>query len=497
MKRILLFSILSILCSIAYSQSWVQLGNTIAGEAAGDDCGRWASISADGNTVAMGAQSNDGNGNNSGHVRIFTYNGSSWMQKGADIDGVAAEDLNSRVALSADGDTVVVGAPLNDDTGNGSGHVRIFDFNGTNWLQRGATIPSETANDQAGWSVGISSDGNRVVIGSRDHRSQGVGTGQVRIFEWNGSAWLKLGSDINGEAMSDEFGGAVQISADGTTIVVGAQYADPISNGNGEISIYEFNGTDWIQKGDDIPGQLGNGNFGISVAISADGNTIIAGEWKFSLGSDVIGRARIFSWNGTSWVQKGGNIDGLGNNDSMGLRVAINNGGNIIAVKGQLGASGANNLGGNTRIFQFNGTDWSQLGQTIIGQQGDNSGFGLDFSDSGDTISIGFPMSDANGQDSGSVNVYRLDQPLGINDNSLRNVTLYPNPTNGIFTIDLGNEYTYVTVQISNMLGQIISSERSASAQTIEQEINTSAGLYFVNVSTAEGVSKTLKIVKN
>ena len=497
MKRILLCSLLIIFCSITHSQTWVQLGNTIAGEAAGDDCGRWASISGDGNTVAMGAQSNDGNGNNSGHVRIFSFNGTSWVQKGADIDGVAAEDLNSRVALSADGDTVAVGAPLNDDTGNGSGHVRIFDFDGSNWVQRGATIPSETANDQAGWSVGISADGNRVVIGSRDHRSQGLSTGQVRIFGWNGSDWVKLGSDINGEALGDEFGGAVEISADGNTVVIGAQFADPVSNGNGEISIYEFNGTDWIPKGDDIPGQLGNGNFGISVAISADGNTIIAGEWKFSLGSDIVGRARIFSWNGTSWVQKGNNIDGTAANDQAGLRVAINNSGNIIAVKGQLGASGANNLGGNTRIFQFNGTDWVQLGQTIFGQQGDNSGFGLDFSTSGDTISIGFPTSDTNGQDSGSVNVYRLDQPLGINENSFSNVTLYPNPSDGNFTIDLAKEYTDVTVQISNILGQVISSEKYTSAKIIEKEINTSAGMYFVNVTTTEGFSKTIKILKN
>src|SRR5690554_3355631 len=128
MKRLLFFSVLSIFCFTASAQNWVQLGNDINGKASGDDFGRWASLSADGNTVAGGAQYNDDAGSDAGQIRVFSYTGTVWSQKGADINGEAADDHSSRVSLSADGNTIAVGAPLNDDTGNGSGNVRVFSF---------------------------------------------------------------------------------------------------------------------------------------------------------------------------------------------------------------------------------------------------------------------------------------------------------------------------------------------------------------------------------
>jgi len=86
---------------------------------------------------------------------------------------------------------------------------------------------------------------------------------------------------------------------------------------------------------------------------------------------------------------------------------------------------------------------------------------------------------------------------LGTEENSLSNLSMYPNPSNGQFTIDLGREYTAVSVKIYNMLGQQISSSTYTSAKIIEQEINTSAGMYFVKVATKEGGSETLKLIKN
>ncbi len=87
-------------------------------------------------------------------------------------------------------------------------------------------------------------------------------------------------------------------------------------------------------------------------------------------------------------------------------------------------------------------------------------------------------------------------ETLGLDDKSLFETSVYPNPTKGNFTIDLGQGYTEITVEISNMLGQVISSDKYTSAQTISQELNASEGIYLVKVSTAEGASKTLKIVK-
>ena len=57
------------------------------------------SLSSDGKTLAIGATDNDGNGNSSGHVRIYNYNGTAWSQLGSDIDGEAANDQSGLVCF--------------------------------------------------------------------------------------------------------------------------------------------------------------------------------------------------------------------------------------------------------------------------------------------------------------------------------------------------------------------------------------------------------------
>merc|ERR1711935_764696 len=111
------------------STSWNKLGQNIDGEASGDIFGGSVSMSSDGKTVAIGAYRNDGNGNDSGHVRIFTWDSTSWNQLGQDIDGEASDDLSgASVSISSDGTTVAIGSPGNDGY---TGHVRIFRLDST------------------------------------------------------------------------------------------------------------------------------------------------------------------------------------------------------------------------------------------------------------------------------------------------------------------------------------------------------------------------------
>ena len=82
---------------------------------------------SDGFTLAIGARWNDGNGPNSGHVRVYQYANSTWSQLGSDIDGEAADDyLGWSVSLSSDGTIVAIGATNNDGNGSNSGHVRVY-----------------------------------------------------------------------------------------------------------------------------------------------------------------------------------------------------------------------------------------------------------------------------------------------------------------------------------------------------------------------------------
>ncbi len=105
----------------------IQVGQDINGEDWTDESGRSVSLSADGNRVAIGAHTNDGNGSDAGHVRIYGLSGNSWVQLGQDIDGEAAGDFSGyRVSLSADGNRVAIGARYNDGNGTYAGHVRVY-----------------------------------------------------------------------------------------------------------------------------------------------------------------------------------------------------------------------------------------------------------------------------------------------------------------------------------------------------------------------------------
>jgi hypothetical protein len=175
-------------------------GTIIQGEAFTDNSGWSVSMSADGNTVAIGARNNDGiNGGSSGHVRVYDLAGGTWTQRGEDIDGEAAGDFSGwSVSMSADGNTVAIGAPQNDGNGNKAGHVRVYDWAGGSWNQRGLDIDGEAASNESGSSVSMSADGNTVAIGAFRNRGNGTSSGHVRIYDWSGGIWNQRGLDIDG-----------------------------------------------------------------------------------------------------------------------------------------------------------------------------------------------------------------------------------------------------------------------------------------------------------
>ena len=193
---------------ISGTATWTQLGPSIVGEAAADTSGWNVSLSSDGSRVAISGWNNDGNGTNSGHVRVFQYQvisgTATWTQLGADIDGEAANDsFGTGLTLSSDGSRVAIGAPANDGNGSNSGHVRIYDYNGSAWVQVGGDIDGEAADDRSGSNVSLSSDGSRVAITAPLNDGNGSNSGHVRIYDFNGSAWVQVGGDIDGEAADD------------------------------------------------------------------------------------------------------------------------------------------------------------------------------------------------------------------------------------------------------------------------------------------------------
>ena len=167
--------------------SWSQIGNDIDGEANLDYSGGSVSLNSDGTVVAIGAAQNDGNGTEAGHVRVYQNIGGSWTQLGNDIDGEAAGDLSGvSISLSAYGNTVAIGALGNDDNGSSAGHVRIYKNSGGTWYQVGEDIDGDADGDRFGEFVSLSADGNTVAIGAPYNDGSGTDAGHVRVYDVSG-----------------------------------------------------------------------------------------------------------------------------------------------------------------------------------------------------------------------------------------------------------------------------------------------------------------------
>ena len=174
-------------------------------------------------------------------MRVYEYSGSSWSQLGDDIDGEAAYDYSGySVSLSSDGTIVAIGARDNDGNGSDSGHVRVYEYSGSSWSQLGADINGDSSGDYSGYSVSLSSDGTIVAIGAPDNDGNGSNSGHVRVYEYSGSSWSQLGADIDGEAAGDYSGRSVSLSSDGTIVAIGAPYNDGNGSNSGHVRVYQY-----------------------------------------------------------------------------------------------------------------------------------------------------------------------------------------------------------------------------------------------------------------
>eukprot|EP00559_Dactyliosolen_fragilissimus_P007542 CAMPEP_0184871604 /NCGR_PEP_ID=MMETSP0580-20130426/40817_1 /TAXON_ID=1118495 /ORGANISM="Dactyliosolen fragilissimus" /LENGTH=630 /DNA_ID=CAMNT_0027374289 /DNA_START=220 /DNA_END=2112 /DNA_ORIENTATION=+ len=276
------------------ADEWTQLGSDIDGEAAGDKSGMSVSLSADGETVAIGSKYNGDVGLNSGHVRVYKILADAWTQLGSDINGaVSGEQSGGSVSISANGGTVAIGAEYSDGNGRNSGHVRVYKIVADVWTQLGSDIDGET-NDRSGKSVSISADGETVAIGAYNSHGNGYYNGQVRVYKIVADEWTQLGSDIDGEASCDSSGKSVSISADGETVAIGATHNDGNGSNSGHVRVYKIVSDAWTQLGSDIDGAVPGDESGNSVSISADGKTVAIGAAENDINGHNSGHVRLY-----------------------------------------------------------------------------------------------------------------------------------------------------------------------------------------------------------
>jgi FG-GAP repeat len=416
----------------------IQQGEKLtgAGEIASGRFGYSVALSADGDTALIGARYAIRNNNEAGGAWVFTRSGSTWTQQGGKLNGTghAGETLFDHigegafgysVALSANGNTALIGAP--DDNGGatnegGVGAVWVFTRSGSAWAQQGEKLTGtgETGKGEFGKSVVLSADGNTALIGGSADNGE---AGAAWVFTRSGSAWAQQGEKLvgdctasctnegTGETGEGMFGTSVALSEDGETAVVSGP-AD--SSGVGAAWVFTRSGSTWTQQGEKLigdctascanegTGETGKGEFGKSVVLSANGDTTLIGAPADSGG---VGAAWVFTRSGSTWTQQGEKLvgdctascanEGTGEAGAgkFGTSVALAEDGDTAMIGGPADSGGV----GAAWVFTRSGSTWSEQGEKLTGtgETGEGEfGYSVALSEDGNTVLIGGPEDD-------------------------------------------------------------------------------------------------------
>ena len=378
-----------------FEDRFIQTGNSIngvtgGGASTGERLGWSIAMSSNGSRVAVGSRDHS---QYIGIVRVYDYSNNQWTQVGSDINGqFTKDDFGYSIAMTSDGSRIVVGAPSEKLGLLGKGCARVYDYSNNQWTQVGSDIDGTNNGDHSGKTVAISSDGTRVAIGSPRYANGGT-RGQVQVFNYVNSQWTQLGGDMNGRGTSSQAGEALAMTPDGSRIIIGAP-RDP-GNLRGYVQVYEYIGAVWTQIGSDIDGVSYNEFLGRSVAISSSGSRIAVGSIKNS------GRIRVYDYINSEWIQIGGDILPEVGGTSASVAIAMTpDGSRIIAGDPYDDPTGTYSdtlsAPGRARVYEYDGAAWNQVGAIIeaVAAVGGMTGFSVAISSDGSRFALGAPGHD-------------------------------------------------------------------------------------------------------
>ncbi|KAL3809129.1 hypothetical protein ACHAXA_005514 [Cyclostephanos tholiformis] len=391
------------------------------GVAASDSFGNSVALSADAATLVVGANGYTKHYENSGYVKVYyrgDSGGSSWKPLGQTLVGNATSDLfGQSVDITADGQSLAIGASGIWETYDRPGYVSVYylardDDLGSIWKQRGQNITGEGKGDMFGNSVSLSGDGKVLAVGALYGNED---SGQVQIYRWEddgGTSWKPLGQIIHGEDGSNT-GYSVSLSMNGSIVAIGSPYGNGNGIYSGYVKVYQLDGeTGWVPLGQTLNGDTGSDNSGWSVYITPDGTYLAVGFPGASV-EDRKGYVRVYHLDtsgdlGHEWKQFGDTIIGEEIADSFGYSVSLSDDGKILAV-GAAFNDGNGNAAGHVRVFWLDNLNliWNKHGEDIDGEAPDDfAGFNVVLSANGKTVALGSWDHDHNGQGSGNVRVF-------------------------------------------------------------------------------------------
>lgn len=397
---------------------------------ANDIFARALGLSSDGNTLAVGAT---GKGGSAGAVYIFTRQGSSWSQTGyvKAADAASGDSFGEALALSGDGNTLAVGAYLEDSisTGiNGStggiaennsnrGAVYVFTRGGGGWTQQ-AYVKASSSHDNAyfGGAVSLNNDGNTLAVGATGERTGGMDAGAVYVFMRVAGVWSQQGFVKSSAPMPGaHFGAAVTLSGDGSTLAAGAPDEYNGSDSGGSVYVFALTAGAWSQQSAVKASNTSAFDaFGSALSLSADGASLAVGaqnEKSAATGIDGnqadrtaggAGAAYVFTRSAGAWSQQAYiKASNTAQNAAFGSSLAFSGDASTLAVGASGEASAATGVGGNqndsTRgnagavyVYTRAGA-WSQQNYVKAPNTGANDFFGYKVALNGDgnTLAVG------------------------------------------------------------------------------------------------------------
>ena len=270
--------------------------------------GQDLALSRDGKSIAVGSTHDPGGGYKAGAIYVYTRPdlSQSWTLKGAaaigDPSGIwpsseFGHQLGRGVSISDDGNTVV-GIALDIE-------VTVIKFSNGTWATTSFYPPQIVYSQVGAPGIHLNASGDIMLITSDANSYQGMqARGSAWVYEYNGSIWTQKGATIHGSHQSDKLGskefgpGNASLSKNGLTFSLGR---NKVEDGyKGEIVVYDWNETSWNPRSP-IPGAV-SGEYRMINDLSDDGNTILVS------GRSASKIAKVYDWNGTSWVQRGGDL---------------------------------------------------------------------------------------------------------------------------------------------------------------------------------------------
>ena len=290
---------------------------TASDPASNDSFGYSLSISEDGLHLVVGARGEDSSGStDNGAFYYFTRSGSTWtqQQKVLPPEGMGSDtrmEFGTSVKLSSNSNVLFVGAPARDGSGlSDAGKVYIYTRSGSTWTYSTSIVSSDLSiQDSFGWSLDLSMDGTTLVVGAPGESINYTGTpfnnGAVYIFTGSGTSWTQQGGKLNASdpGTGNNLGLKVAISSDGNTAIAAAPSWNSSNIGSGAVYVFTRSGTTWSQlQRLNVPSLTGNEDYYRGMSLSPDGNTIVVGAHGADISPyDASGAVYVYSKSGSTF----------------------------------------------------------------------------------------------------------------------------------------------------------------------------------------------------